>query len=219
MQFELNAQTRALQGSGASRRLRRASRVPAILYGGSGEPKMIELDHNELLLALRKEAFRSSLISLKLDNAVETVLLRDLQMHAYKPQVMHVDFQRVDAGRMLRQSIPLHFINGELAPGVKEAGGVVSHAMTEIEVTCLPKDLPAFIEVDLKDLKAGQTLHVSGLVYPEGVKPGTRGSDDPLVVTIATRKAVAEEGEATEAGPEGEAGAAASPAATPASGA
>jgi ribosomal protein bL25 (Ctc-form) len=123
MQFELNAQTRAQQGSGASRRLRRASRVPAILYGGSGEPKVIELDHNELLLVLRKEAFRSSLISLKLDGTAETVLLRDLQMHAYKPQVMHVDFQRVDAGRMLRQRIPLHFINGELSPGVKENGG------------------------------------------------------------------------------------------------
>jgi large subunit ribosomal protein L25 len=216
MQFELNAQTRALQGSGASRRLRRASRVPAILYGGPNEPKMIELDHNELLLALRKEAFRSSLISLKLDGAAETVLLRDLQMHAYKPQVMHVDFQRVDSGRMLRQRIPLHFVNGEIAPGVKEAGGVVSHAMTEIEVTCLPKDLPAFIEVDLKDLKAGQTLHVSGLVYPEGVKPVTRGSDDPLVVTIATMKTVAEGGESTEAAPEGEA---AAPAATPAPGA
>jgi large subunit ribosomal protein L25 len=210
MQFELNAQTRALQGSGASRRLRRAGRVPAILYGGSGEPKSIDLAHNELLLALRKEAFRSSLISLKLDDAVETVLLRDLQMHAYKPQVMHVDFQRVDAGRMLRQRIPLHFINGELAPGVKEAGGVVSHAMTEIDVTCLPKDLPAFIEVDLKDLKAGQSLHVSELVYPEGVKPVLHGGgDDPLVVTITTMKAVSEEGAGEAA--EGEAALAPAP--------
>jgi large subunit ribosomal protein L25 len=211
MQFELNAQTRTLQGSGASRRLRRASRVPAILYGGSAEPKMIELDHNELLLALRKEAFRSSLILLKLDGAVETVLLRDLQMHAYKRQVMHADFQRVDAGQMLRQRIPLHFIHGEIAPGVKEAGGVVSHAMTEIEVTCLPKDLPAFIEVDLKAMKAGQSLHVSELAYPEGVKPVLHGGgDDPLVVTITTMKAVTEEATAGEAA-EGEAAPAAAP--------
>jgi large subunit ribosomal protein L25 len=211
MQFELNAQKRTLQGSGASRRLRRANRVPAILYGGSAEPKMIDLDHSELLLALRKEAFRSSLISLKLDDAVETVLLRDIQMHAYKPQVMHVDFQRVDAGQMLRQRIPLHFINGELAPGVKETGGVVSHAMIEIEVTCLPKDLPAFIEVDLKALKAGQSLHVSELVYPEGVKPLLHGGgDDPLVVTITTMKAAAEE-TSGEAAAEGEAAPAAAP--------
>jgi large subunit ribosomal protein L25 len=208
MQFELNAQSRTLQGSGASRRLRRANRVPAILYGGSAEPKPIELDHNELLLALRKEAFRSSLISLKLDGEAQTVLLRDLQMHAYKPQVVHADFQRVDAARMLRQKVPLHFVNGELAPGVKEAGGVVSHAITEIDVTCLPKDLPAFIEVDLKDLKAGQSLHVSELVCPEGVKPVLHGGgDDPLVVTITTMKAVAEEGAASEAAAEGEAAA------------
>jgi large subunit ribosomal protein L25 len=213
MQFELNAQSRTLQGSGASRRLRRANRVPAILYGGSAEPKPIEIDHNELLLALRKEAFRSSLISLKLDGEAQTVLLRDLQMHAFKPLVVHVDFQRVDAARMLRQRIPLHFINGELAPGVKEAGGVVSHAITEIDVTCLPKDLPAFIEVDLKNLKAGQSLYVSELVYPEGVKPVTHGGgDDPLVVTITTMKVVAEEETAGEAAAEGEA---AAPAAAP----
>jgi large subunit ribosomal protein L25 len=198
MSFELNAQTRALQGSGASRRLRRAQKVPAILYGGSATPELIELDHNELLLALRKEAFHSSLISLNLGGNPQTVLLRDVQMHAYRPLVLHVDFQRVDATRALRQKVPLHFINGELSPGVKLSGGVVSHAITEVDITCLPKDLPAFIEVDLKDLKAGQSLHVSQLVYPEGVKPVMHGSDDPLVVSITSMKAVVEEAETAE---------------------
>jgi large subunit ribosomal protein L25 len=206
MQFELNAQARALQGSGASRRLRRADKVPGILYGGSSAPEAIELDHNELFLALRKEAFHSSLISLKRGGEEQTVLLLDVQMHAYKPLVLHVDFQRVDATRVLHQRVPLHFINADLAPGVKLGGGVVSHAMTEIDVSCLPKDLPAFIEVDLKELKAGQSLHVSKLVYPEGVKPVMHGSDDPLVVSIAAKKAAAEE---TEGAAEGEAAAAA----------
>jgi large subunit ribosomal protein L25 len=200
MPFELNVQKRAQQGSGASRRLRRANRVPGILYGGSAVPEPIELDHNELLLALRKEAFHSSLILLKLGGGEQTVLLRDVQMHAYRPQVLHVDFQRIDVSQALHQKVPLHFINADLAPGVKLGGGVVSHAMTEVDVSCLPKDLPAFIEVDLKEMKAGQSLHVSQLVYPLGVKPVMHGSDDPLVVSIAAKKAVIEEteGEGTE---------------------
>jgi large subunit ribosomal protein L25 len=193
MQFELNAQKRVQQGSGASRRLRRANKVPGILYGGSAAPESIELDHNELLLALRKEAFHSSLISLKLDGGEQTVLLRDVQMHAYRPQVLHVDFQRIDATRTLHQKVPLHFINADLAPGVKLGDGAVSHAMIEVNVSCLPKDLPAFIEVDLKEMKAGQSLHVSQLVYPQGVKPVMHGSDDPLVVSIVAKKAVVEE--------------------------
>jgi large subunit ribosomal protein L25 len=211
MPFELNAQERAQQGSGASRRLRRANKVPGILYGGSAAPELIELDHNELILALRKEAFHSSLISLKLGGGEQTVLLRDVQMHAYRPQVLHVDFQRIDATQSLHQKVPLHFINADLAPGIKLGGGVVSHAMTEVDVSCLPKDLPAFIEVDLKDMKAGQSLHVSQLVYPQGVKPVMHGSDDPLVVSIATKRAVAEETEGE--GTEGEAAAGAAPAA------
>ncbi|MDR0378427.1 MAG: 50S ribosomal protein L25/general stress protein Ctc [Candidatus Accumulibacter sp.] len=200
MPFELNAQARTQQGSGASRRLRRANKVPGILYGGSAKPESIELDHKELLLALRKEAFHSSLISLKLDGGEQTVLLRDVQMHAYKSQVLHADFQRVDASRVLHQRVPLHFINADIAPGIKLADGVVSHAMTEIDVSCLPKDLPAFIEVDLKDMKAGKALRVSELVYPEGVKPVVHGDDDPLVVSITAKKSVAEEteGEAVE---------------------
>ncbi len=195
MQFELNASKRTLQGSGASRRLRRAAKVPGIVYGGAAGAVMIELGHNDLLLALRKEAFHSSVISLKIEGATETVLLRDAQMHPYKPLVLHVDFQRVDTTHAIHQKVPLHFINADQAPGVKLSGGTVSHAMNDIDVTCLPQDLPSFIEVDLKTLAAGQTLHVSQLAFPKGVKPVTHGSDDPGVVAITVKKAAAAEGE------------------------
>ena len=191
MKFELNASKRELQGSGASRRLRRANKVPGIIYGGVAAPALIELDHNDILLALRKEAFHSSVLTIKLDGAVETVLLRDSQMHPYKPLVLHVDFLRVDTTHAIHQKVPLHFINADIAVGVKIGGGVVSHAMNEIDVTCLPQDLPAFIEVDLKDLQAGATIHVSQLVLPKGVKPVVHGSDDPVVVSIPAKKVAA----------------------------
>ncbi len=199
MKFELNVSKRELQGSGASRRLRRANKVPGIIYGGAAAPALIELDHNDLLLALRKEAFHSSVLSLKIDGKVETVLLRDSQMHPYKPLVLHVDFLRVDATHAIHQKVPLHFVNADIAVGVKLDGGVVSHAMNEIDVACLPQDLPAFIEVDLKDLKGGQTLHVSQLAYPQGVKPVMHGDDDPVVVAITVKKAAAEGEEAAPA--------------------
>ena len=205
MKFELNAQVRTLQGSGASRRLRRANKVPGIIYGGSAAPEVIELEHNQLLLALRKEAFHSSIISIKLGGKEQSVLLRDAQMHPYKPLVLHVDFLRVDSTHAIHQKVPLHFINADAAPGVKLSGGIVSPALNEIEVSCLPQDLPAFIEVDLKDLSAGQSLHVSQLVYPQGVKPVVHGNDDAAVVTITTKKAAAEEesaeGDAAPAAP------------------
>ena len=195
MKFELNASKRELQGSGASRRLRRANKVPGIIYGGTAAPALIELDHNDILLALRKEAFHSSVLSLNINGTVETVLLRDSQMHPYKPLVLHVDFLRVDATHAIHQKVPLHFVNADIAVGVKLSGGVVSHAMNEIDVACLPQDLPAFIEVDLKDLEGGQTLHVSQLSYPKGVKPVMHGEDDPVVVAITVKKAAAAEGE------------------------
>ena len=191
MKFELNAQVRTLQGSGASRRLRHANKVPGIIYGGTAAPIMIELDHNTLLLSLRKEAFHASVLTVNVDGKAETVLLRDSQMHAYKPLVLHVDFLRVDTTHAIHQKVPLHFINAEIAPGVKLAGGNVSPAMNEIEVTCLPQDLPAFIEVDLKSLEGGQSLHVSQLVFPNGVKPITHGTDDAVVVSISVKKAAA----------------------------
>ena len=195
MKFELNASKRTLQGSGASRRLRRANKVPGIIYGGTAAPALIELDHNDILLALRKEAFHSSVLSLNINGTVETVLLRDSQMHPYKPLVLHVDFLRVDATHAIHQKVPLHFVNADIAVGVKLSGGVVSHAMNEVDVACMPQDLPAFIEVDLKDLEGGQTLHVSQLSYPKGVKPVMHGEDDPVVVAITVKKAAAAEGE------------------------
>ena len=189
MQFELNAQSRTVQGSGASRRLRRANKVPGVVYGGSAAAVSIEVDHNELILALRKEAFHASVINLKLDGKAETVVLRDVQMHPYKALVLHADFQRVDATHAIHQKVPLHFVNGDLAPGVKLGGGKVTVTMNEVDVTCLPQDLPAFVEVDLKDLQAGATIHVSQLVLPKGVKPVVHGSDDPVVVSIPAKKA------------------------------
>lgn len=187
MKFELNAQKRTLQGSGASRRLRRANKVPAIVYGGTAAPMSIELEHNQILLSLRKEAFHSSVLTLNIDGAAETVLLRDAQMHPYKALVLHIDFQRVDTTHVIHQKVPLHFINADLAPGVKLSGGSVSHVLNEIEVVCLPQDLPAFIEVDLKDLAAGHSIHISQLNFPAGVKPLVHG-DDGVVALIQLKK-------------------------------
>jgi large subunit ribosomal protein L25 len=199
MKFELNAQKRTLQGSGASRRLRHADKVPGIIYGGTAAPLMIELPHNDLLLALRKEAFHASVVTINVDGKAETVLLRDSQMHPYRPLVLHVDFLRVDTTHAIHQKVPLHFINAEIAPGVKVADGIVSPAMVEIDISCLPQDLPAFIEVDLSKLEAGHAIHVSQLALPKGVTPNIHGGDDPVVVTIVLKKAAAEEAVATEA--------------------
>ncbi|SBT06186.1 50S ribosomal protein L25 [Candidatus Propionivibrio aalborgensis] len=212
MKFELNAQKRTLQGSGASRRLRRANKVPGIVYGGTAVPTLIEIEHNDLLLSLRKEAFHSSVLTIKIDGVAESVLLRDSQMHPYKPLVQHVDFLRVDATHAIHQRVPLHFLNAEVSPGVKLAGGNVSPAMNDIEVSCLPQDLPPFIEVDLKDMEVGQSFHLSQIVFPKGVAPTAHTGDDPVVVTISAKKAeVVEEGEGEREG-EGE-GEAATPAA------
>ena len=187
MKFELNAQKRTLLGSGASRRLRHANMVPAIVYGGTAAPMSIQLEHNLLLLSLKKEAFHSSVLTLNIDGVTETVLLRDSQLHPYKPLVLHCDFQRVDTTHAVHQKVPLHFINADIAPGVKMSGGNVSHVMGEIDVVCLPQHLPAFLEVDLQNLQAGQSIHVSELSFPEGVKPVVHG-DDNVVVAIALKK-------------------------------
>ncbi len=202
MEFEVIAQSRSLQGSGASRRLRRANKVPGIVYGGTAAPESIELEHNNLLLSLRKEAFHASVLTLMIDGKAQSVLLRDSQMHPYKPLVLHVDFLRVDATQAIHQKVPLHFINADIAPGVKVGNGLVSPAMNDVDVTCLPKDLPPFIEVDLKDMEVGQTIHVSQIVFPKGVKPGTHSNDDPVVVAITVKKAeVVELAEGEEAAP------------------
>jgi len=200
MQIEINAVKRDAQGTGASRRLRRAGRVPGIVYGGGKDAQSVDFDHKELYFGLKNEAFHSSVLSLNLDGAPESVLLRDFQMHPYKQLVMHVDFQRVDATHKVHMKVPLHFINAELSPGVKQSGGVVSHIYTEVDVVCLPADLPEFIEVDLCDLASGNSLHMSHLKLPQGVELTGLHGEDPTVVTILGSKVeAAEEGEAPAA--------------------
>ncbi|UCV04210.1 50S ribosomal protein L25/general stress protein Ctc [Dechloromonas denitrificans] len=198
MTFELIAQARTLQGTGASRRLRRAAMVPGIVYGGEAAPQAIEVPHNDLLLKLKKEAFHSSIVNLVVDGKKEPVLLRDYQMHAYRPLVLHVDFLRVDATHELHIKVPLHFVNEEVAPGIKLTGGLVNHVMTEIDISCLAKDLPEFIEVDLSALKIGDTIHLSQLKLPKGVKLVQHTTDDSVVVGIVGKGGSAEaaEGEA-----------------------
>ena len=205
MQFELKAQARTLQGSGASRRLRRAGKVPGIIYGGEAAPQAIELDHNELLLDMKKEAFHASILNIVLGGMKQQVLLRDTQMHAYKPQILHVDFQRVTATEELHLMVPLHFINEDSAPGVKLSGGLVNRVLTEVDVQCLPRNLPEFIEVDVGALEVGESIHLSELKLPKGVKL-THEDDDSLVVGIVSKGGGAEEGEEGEAA-EGEAAA------------
>lgn len=201
MQFEINATKREAQGSSASRRLRRAGRVPGILYGGNAAPLMIEFDHNELYQALRKEAFHASIINLNVAGAQEMCLLRDVQMHPYKLQIRHVDFQRVDATHAIHTKVPLHFVNADIAPGVKLHGGMVQHVMTELDVKCLPQDLPEFIEVDLGKLNAGQSLHVSEITLPAGVEVVHHGEGDPVVATVVARGAGASSDEIVATGP------------------
>ncbi len=183
MQIEFNAKKRELQGSSASRRLRRAGLVPGILYGSNLKPESIELDHNALFQHLRKEAFHSSVLTINLEGNKQMCLLRDVQMHAYKREVKHVDFQRIDATQKIHQKVPLHFVNGEIAPGVKLHGGMVSHVITELNVRCLPKDLPSFLEVDLKDLDLGHSLHLSHIALPSGVEVH-HAEADPVIATV-----------------------------------
>jgi large subunit ribosomal protein L25 len=183
MSIELNANTREAQGTGASRRLRRAAQVPAIIYGGNQPALAITLDHNEIFHALRKEAFHASVLTINVAGTKESVLLRDTQMHAYRQQVMHVDFQRVDLTHELHTKVPLHFINAEAAPGVKMQGGVVSHVMNELDIKCLPSALPEFLEVDLSGLSVGQSVHISQINLPAGVEVITHGTD-PVVATL-----------------------------------
>ena len=198
------ATTRSAQGSGASRRLRRSGKVPGIVYGGTATPTAIEIDHNPLYHSLRVEAFHASILDMELDGKAEKVLLRDVQWHAYKPQVMHIDFQRVAADQKIHVKVPLHYVNQELSPAVKLSAAIVSHVMSEIDVVCLPGALPGFIEVDLSGLTAGHPIHVSDVTFPEGVTP-VQSKENPVLV-VATVKGG---GDAAE-----EPAAAAAPAAT-----
>lgn len=201
MSIEMNVKKRDAQGTGASRRLRRADQVPAIIYGGDKPATPITLDHNEIFHALRKEAFHSSVLTLNVEGTKETVLLRDTQMHAYKLQVLHVDFQRVDASHKLHTKVPFHFINADAAPGVKLQGGIVSHVMNEIDVQCLPSQLPEFIEVDLSGLSVGQSVHVSQIKLPAGVEALTHGTD-PVIATLTLPRGAKADEAAAEGGEE-----------------
>ncbi len=212
MKIEISASKRELQGTGASRRLRRAGKVPGILYGGETAAQPIEIDHNTLFHRLKQEAFHASILTMDLDGQKQQVLLRDYQMHAFKPQVLHADFQRVAADRKIHMKVPLHFINADIAPGVKLQGGVVSHVMNEINVSCLPADLPEFIQVDLKDVSVGHSVHVSNLELPAGVEAVLPRNENPVVATITVPRGTTE----AELAAGEQAAAAAAPAAAPA---
>lgn len=191
--IEVNALSRALQGTGASRRLRRTGKVPGIVYGGEQPAQNIELDHNSLFHQLKQEAFHASILSMDLDGKKDRVLLRDVQMHPWKQQVLHVDFQRVSANKTIHMKVPLHFINADIAPGVKTGGGIVSHVMNEIEITCLPDDLPEFVEVDLQHLELGHSVHLADVKLPEGVEsPQLVRGDDAVVATVQIPRALVE---------------------------
>lgn len=210
--IEFTAFSRATEGRAAARRMRRIGKTPGVVYGGTGTPQPIELDHNALFHALRNEAFHSSILSMKVDGAVTRVLLRDVQMHPFRDEILHVDFQRVDESKKIHMKVPLHFVNAAVSPAVKTQGAIISHVLTELDIACLPKDLPEFIEVDLSELDTAHSLHVSGVRLPHGVSAVThRRTGDPVVATAVVPKAVVETEEAAPA--EGEAAAAAAPAA------
>ncbi|AIY39831.1 LSU ribosomal protein L25p [Collimonas arenae] len=184
------------QGTGASRRLRNAGQTPGIVYGGSDAPVNISLDHNALYHALKKETFHSSILDLEIDGKVQKVLLRDFQVHAYKQLVLHADFQRVDAKQAIHVKVPLHFINAEIAPAVKLHGAIISHVLAELEITCLPADLPEFVEVDLTNIEVGHSIHLADLKLPKGV---SAVSQENLTVATASIPAGKVEAEAEAA--------------------
>jgi len=186
------AYERTQQGTGASRRLRLTNKVPGIVYG-SGTPQMIELDHSALYFALKKETFHSSILEMELGGKTEKVLLRDFQMHAWKQNVLHIDFQRVDETTRITKRVPLHFTNEESSPAVKTDKCLVAHVVTDVEIQCLASQLPEFLTVDLGNLVKGQSLHVSDLVLAEGVKVVTHGKKDPVIAAVTVPKEEVEE--------------------------
>ncbi len=193
MAIEISARKREAQGTGASRRLRRLGKVPGILYGGDKDPVNIELDHQDLFLNLRNERFHASILTLELAGAKEQVLLRSLNMHPFKPQVQHIDFQRVSKDKKIHMKVPLHFVNAEQSPGVKEQGGVVNHVLNELDIVCFPDDLPEYIEVDLGTLAVGHSLHVRDLTLPKGVELALHKNENPVVATVVVPALIVEE--------------------------
>jgi len=188
MEIEFKATKRVEQGTGASRRLRRAGQFPGIIYGTESEAQPVTLNHNELFHLMRREAFHSSILTANVDGKKEQVVLRDAQWHPFKPQVMHLDFQRVNTTEKIHLKVPLHFVNGEESPAVKLDHQMITHVLTEIDVTCLAKDLPEFIEVDLGAIEADQSVHASELKLPSGVEIAIHGGGDPVVATALKTK-------------------------------
>lgn len=190
---------RKSEGTGASRRLRSAGKTPGIVYGGEGQPQLIELDHNALWHALKKEAFHSSILEMELAGKTAKVLLRDVQYHPFRQQVQHVDFQRVDANTRLHMKVPVHYKGAEESEAVKLEHCLVNPVMTELDISCLPSELPEFIEVDLSGLKKGMTLHLNDIKLPKGVKAVTHGKPNPVLVSVVTSAAEESAEAATEA--------------------
>jgi large subunit ribosomal protein L25 len=206
VEFQLNAELRTDMGKGASRRLRRAGKVPGILYGGKKEPSPVTFPHKDVAKSLEHEAFYSHILTVNVDGSAEMAVLKDLQRHPFKPLIMHLDLQRVTETDKIRVHVPLHFIGEDVAPGVKLRSGIVNHLMKHIDVTCLAKDLPEYIEVDVSPLDVGESVHISDLKLPSGVEiPGlVTGSEHDLpVVTVVLPRAAVETEEVAAAAPEG----------------
>jgi len=187
------ANSRKAQGTSASRRLRHANKVPGVLYGGDAPPTAIEVDHNPLFHSLRREKFHASILDMELDGKSEQVLLRDFQMHPYRPLVMHIDFQRISADKPVHVRVPLHFVGQENSPAVKISAAIIGHVQQEVDIACLPKDLPEFIEIDLSGLTAQDTIKVRDLKMPAGVRPVLKGKENPVVVSVTVPGAHVEE--------------------------
>ena len=194
MKIEFTAFPRSAQGTGASRRLRNAGKVPGILYGADVAAQPIELDHRALFRHLKTEAFHASVLDMKYGDATQQVLLRDVQMHPFKQLVLHVDFQRVDKNKKIHMKVPFHFVNAEICPGVKAGGGVVNHVLNEINIQCLPDDLPEYIQVDCGKLEVGHSLHANDLPLPKGVELTPRvKKDNAAIVTVQVPRVAAVE--------------------------
>lgn len=200
MQIEISAVKRDVKGTGASRRLRRAGIVPGVVYGGEKEAVSIEFNHKDLFLQFRHEAFHASILTLNLDGKKENVLLRDYQLHPVRNTIQHIDFQRVSATEKIHVKVPFHFVNVDIAPGVKLSGGIVAHIQTEADVSCLAKDLPEFIEVDVAKLEMGHSIHLSQIALPKGVEfVQLAHGDDAAVASIAKTRGGVSDAAAEEA--------------------
>jgi len=206
--FELNAEKRTEQGTGASRRLRRQGKIPAIMYGSNKDPMLLSISHNELAKHLQSESFYSSLLTIKIGDKKQQAVLKDLQRHPFRPKILHLDLMRVSKTKKIEMHVPIHFVNEEQCHGVKLEGGVISHHVVEVEIRCLPKDLPEFIDVDVGQMKIGDILHLSDLKCPKNVELiALQSSNDLAVVSVQVTRAAAagdEEGEAEETSEESE---------------